>query len=77
VGGVGGEALLGFDLRFDRGQHGVEGVGQVMELIRPARQRDPVRQGSLGNQARGFRKSVKGSKHAASEQPAADQTEHE
>jgi hypothetical protein len=37
MGGVGGEPPLFVDVRFEPGQHGVEGVGEVAELISAAR----------------------------------------
>ena len=37
VGGIGGESLLFGDVRFEPGEHGVEGVGEVAELVSAAR----------------------------------------
>ena len=37
VGRIGGESLLFGDVRFEPGQHGVEGVGEVAELVSAAR----------------------------------------
>ena len=42
VGGVGGESLLFGDLRFEPGEHGVEGVGELAELVAASREPDPV-----------------------------------
>ena len=42
VGGVGRESLLFGDVRFEPGEHGVEGVGELAELISAARQPDSV-----------------------------------
>ena len=37
VGGVGGESLLLGDVRFEPREHGVEGVGELAELVVAAR----------------------------------------
>ena len=37
VGGVGRESLLFGDLRLETGEHGVEGVGKLAELVSAAR----------------------------------------
>ena len=37
VGGVGGESLLFGDVRFEPREHGVEGVGELAELVIAAR----------------------------------------
>ena len=37
VGGIGGESLLFGDVRFEPGEHGVEGVGEFAELVSAAR----------------------------------------
>ena len=37
VGGVGCESLLFGDVRFEPGEHGVEGVGEFAELVSAAR----------------------------------------
>ena len=42
VGGVGCEALLFGDLCLEPREHGVEGVGELAELVVAARQPDPV-----------------------------------
>ena len=42
VGGVGGESLLLGDLCFEPREHGVEGVGELAELVLAALQLDPV-----------------------------------
>ncbi len=42
VGGVGGESLLFGDVRFEPREHGVEGVGELAELVAAALQLDPV-----------------------------------
>ena len=44
VGGVGGESLLFGYVRFEPGEHGVEGVGELAELVLMALQLDPVRE---------------------------------
>jgi hypothetical protein len=42
VGGVGDELALGGEGRVQPGQHGVEGVGQLLELVVGAGQLDPA-----------------------------------
>ena len=44
VGGVGCESLLLGDVRFEPREHGVEGVGELAELVLMAFQLDPVRE---------------------------------
>ena len=44
VGGVGCESLLFGDVCFEPGEHGVEGVGELAELVLMAFQLDPVRE---------------------------------
>ena len=53
VGGVGGEPLLFGDVCFEPREHGVEGVGELAELVVAALQPDPVGERSGRGHARG------------------------
>ena len=77
VGGVGCEPLLFGDLCLEAREHGVEGVGELAELVAAARQPDPVRQRSARGDARGVCDAVQGGEHPAGEKPPSHETEHE
>ena len=53
VGGVGRESLLLGDLGLEPGEHGIEAVGQLAELLLTSLQRDPVGERSVRRHARG------------------------
>ena len=55
VGGVGGESLLFGDVRFELREHGVEGVGELAELVLAAFQPDPVGERPVRGHAGGVR----------------------
>ena len=77
VGGVGSEPLLLCDVRFEAREHGVEGVGELAELVVAAFQPDPVRQRSGGGDACGVRDAGQWRDHLAGEDPASHETEHQ
>ena len=77
VGGVGGEPLLLGDVRLEPGEHGVEGVGELAELVLAALQPDPVGERSVRGQAGGVGDAGQRGEHAAGEEPPADQAEHQ
>ena len=54
-----------------------EGVGQLAELVTAAVEPDPVGERSVRGDARGVRDAGEGGEHAAREQPASHQPEHE
>ena len=71
VGGVGREPLLFGDVRFEPREHGVEGVGELAELVAAARQPDPVGERSGRGDARGVRDAGQGGEHPPGEKPPA------
>ena len=60
VGGVGGEPLLLGDVRLEPREHGVEGVGELAELVLAALQLDPVGERPVRGQAGGVVMRVSG-----------------
>ena len=77
VGGVGREPLLFGDVRFEPGEHGVEAVGELAELVVAAREPDPVGERSGRRHAGGVGDARQRSEHPAGEQPPADEAEHQ
>ena len=77
VGGVGGESLLFGDMGFELREHGVEGVGELAELVVPAVQLDPVGERSARSQARGVGDAGQGGEHPAGEKPPSHETERQ
>ncbi len=77
VGGVGCESLLFGDVRFEPREHGVEGVGELAELVVAARQLDPVGERSVRGHACGVGDAGQGGEHAAGEKPPSQETEHQ
>ena len=77
VGGVGCEPLLFGDVRFEPCEHGVEGVGELAELVVAAFQLDPVGERSVRGQACGVGDAGQRGEHAAGEDPPSHETEHQ
>ena len=77
VGGVGGEPLLFGDLCLEPREHGVEGVGELAELVVAAFQLDPVGEGSGRGHACGVGDAGQRGEHVAGEKPPSQETEHE
>ena len=77
VGGVGCESLLFRDVCFEPREHGVEGVGELAELVRAAFQLDPVGERSARGQACGICDASQGREHAAGKNPPSHETEHQ
>ena len=77
VGGVGGEPLLLGDVGLQPREHGVEGVGELAELVLTALHPDPVGEGPVRRQAGGMGDARQGREHAAGEEPTAHQAEHQ
>jgi hypothetical protein len=75
VGGVGCESLLFGDVCFEAGEHGVEGVGELAELVIAAFQLDSVGERSGRGHACRVRDASQGGEHAAGENPPAQETE--
>ena len=75
VGGVGCESLLFGDVRFEPREHGVEGVGELAELVSAARKPDPVGERSVRGHACGVRDASQGGEHPAGENPPSHETE--
>ena len=69
VGGVGCESLLFGDVCFEPREHGVEGVGELAELVVAALQLDPVGERSGRGHACGVGDAGQGGEHAAGEKP--------
>ena len=74
---VGGEAPLLGDVRLELGEHGVEGVGELPELVAPALQADPVGQRPARGQPGRLGDAGQRGKHAARQEPSAHQPEHQ
>lgn len=77
VGGVGREALLLGDLRFEPAEHRVEAVRQLPDLVLPTTHRDPVRErpgrrhpGRLGD-------AIERGEHPAGQKPPPDEADDE
>ena len=77
VGGVGRESLLLGDVCLKAREHVVEGIGEFAELILAARQPDSVGERSGGGRASGVCDAGQGGEHAAGEDPAAHETDHQ
>ena len=77
VGGVGCESLLFGDVCFEPREHGVEGVGELAELVVAALQLDPVGERSVRGHAGGIRDASQGREHAAGENPSSQKAEHQ
>ena len=77
VGGVGGEPLLLGDVRLEAREHGVEGVGELAELVAAARQPDPVGERSGRGHAGGVGDAVQRGEHPAGEEPPSHEAEHQ
>ena len=77
VGGVGCESLLFGDVCFEPREHGVEGVGELAELVAAALQLDPVGERSVRGHACGVGDASQGGEHAAGEKPPSQETEHQ
>ena len=69
VGGVGCEPLLLGDVRFEPREHGVEGVGELAELVAAALQPDPVGERSGRGHACGVGDAGQRGEHLAGEEP--------
>ena len=75
VGGVGGEPLLLGDVRFEPREDGVEGVGEVLQLVSGSGEREAVAPAALGDLPRRCRHRAKGaSTRPATSQPTAIET---
>ena len=74
--GVCCESLLLGDMRFEPREHGVEGVGELAELVSVA-QPDSVGERSSRGNTRGIRDASEGREHPAGEQPSTQETEHQ
>src|SRR6185437_3604134 len=74
--GIRRESLLFSDMRFELGQHRVEGVGEFAKLIFTPRQADSMRERSCRGKACRFSDSSQWSEHSAGEKPASQQTEY-
>ena len=77
VRGVGGESLLLGDLGLEPREHGVEGVGELAELIVAAFQLDPVGERSVRGQSCRIGDASQGREHPAGEEPASQEAEHQ
>ena len=77
VGGVGGESPLFGDVGFEPLEHGVEGVGELAELISATREPDSVGERSIRGLARGVGDASQRGEHAAGENPSPEETEHQ
>ena len=77
VGGVGCESLLFGDVCFEPREHGVEGVGELAELVVAAREPDSVGERSGRGRSCGVGDASQGGEHAAGEQPPSHETEHQ
>ena len=77
VGRVGGEPLLLGELGLEPGEHRVEGVGELAELVAAAREPDPMGQRSARRPARGVGDPGQRGEHASGEQPPAHEPEQE
>ena len=77
MGGVGSESLLFGDMGFELREHGVEGVGELAELISAARQPDSVGERSACGHACGVRDASQRGEHSAGENPPSHETEHQ
>jgi hypothetical protein len=75
VGGVGDESPLAVEGVVEAFQHDVEGVGEFLDLVRWAGQRDastqfPVGRGGVGDPSGGVGNPVQWLQHPSSDQPA-------
>lgn len=70
--GVGGEALLGVEGPLQAGEHGVEGVGEIGELVARTGESDAVVQGAVGRSPGSSGDVLQGPQDAPRDEPAAD-----
>ena len=77
MGRVGGEPLLLGVVRLETRKHGVEGVGELTELVVAACQLDPVGERPVPGETGGLRDARERGQHPAGEKPPAHQAEHE
>ena len=77
VGGVGRESLLFGEARFEPGEHGVEAVGELAELVVAAFELDAVGERSGRGHAGGVGDARQRGEHAAGEDPASAETERQ
>ena len=77
VGGIGRESLLFGDVCFELGEHGVEGVGELAELVVAAFQLDSVGERSVRGHACGVGDARQRGEHAAGEKPASQEAEYQ
>ena len=70
---VGEELLLGGEGAVDPLEHGVEGVGEALQLVRRPAERDPPREVGGRDLLRGGRDPVHGPQQPARQQPAHEQ----
>ena len=77
VGGVRCESLLFGHLCFEPREHGIEGVGELAELIAAALEPDSVGERSGRGEARRVGDASQRGEHLAGEKPAAHETEHQ
>ena len=77
VGGVGGEPLLFGDVGFEPREHGVEGVGELAELVVAAFQADPVGERPVRGHAGGVGDPGQRGEHPAGEDPPSQEAEHQ
>ena len=75
VGGAGCESLLFGAVCFELREHGVEGVGELAELVTAARQLDSVRERTVRGHAGGVGDASQGAEHAAGQKPPSQETE--
>ncbi len=73
VGGVGGESLLLGHVGLETAEHGVEVVGQVTELVPPARQPYPVGEHAGGGDPGSIGDAAQRGQHAPGQEPAPEQ----
>ena len=76
VGGVGHEALLAHEGPVEPFEHGVERVGQLLELVGWSRQADALVEVDVRETLRGGRDGVDGTQHAPGDHPADPDRSH-
>ena len=77
MGGVGCESLLFGDVCFEPREHGVEGVGELAELVLTSFQLDPMGERSACRPACGVGDAGQGVEHAAGENPPSHEPEYQ
>ena len=75
--GVGREATLFGVLGLQPGEHRVEAVGKLAELVLPALELNPMRQRAVRGLARGRRDARQRSEHSAGKKPPSQQSENQ